>query len=461
MRSPNLCVARGEGRRDHMKSITRILVAAIVVSMTMGSSIAWAQEEPASGGASQILAPKKDPPFGEYGRWIKHQEQLLGSMETLWGASSTIPEGYGIVFFGWQHRRAWKRFDKDRKIDDVVPVITAPDPFEKKGKFFTFDFGVSGRLQGYGAGFQYGVTDTLTVGINTFWAVIHIDIDPIFTPGSSDQIGVVTREDFYKVLVEMGRPIPVTEYDSSPADLGDTTIDVKWNPWRGKYVSTGVTGGIITPTAHRADPNQAIIFGLGPDLDVGATTWGGKLGGIFDVRLPDPVKWVTFSFSAEGAAFLETIRETPEFPKQNQDVKDYLASQGVDVNIFPDLSDIESTYGYTPGPWFAAQAGIGMGPLSIAYRHGFAGAANYRTDSEGLKTLIDEIGLVGYGDDGKIIVNMIAPLTPLFIPGLLNFNFEYATDGRNALIFRDVYTVGIGLGFPLAVPDRYKMGPKS
>ncbi|MCL4234087.1 MAG: hypothetical protein KJ042_06175, partial [Deltaproteobacteria bacterium] len=149
------------------------------------------------------------------------------------------------------------------------------------------------------------------------------------------------------------------------------------------------------------------------------------------------------------------------FPKQNQDVKDYLASQGVDVNIFPDLSDIAGTYGYTPGPWFAAQAGIGMGPLSIAYRHGFAGAATYRTNSEGLKTLIDEIGLVGYGDDGKVVVNMIAPLTPLFIPGLLSFNFEYATDGRNALIFRDVYTIGVGLGFPLAVPDRYKMGPKS
>lgn len=419
-------------------------------------------QDTASGEATQAIQIKKDPPFGEYGRWIKFQEKLLGEQlsDRLWGASATIPEGYGIVFFGWQTRRAWKRFDKDRKIDDVVPVISAEDPFEKKGKFFQFDFGVSGRLQGYGAGFQYGLTDNLTLGVNTFWAVIHIDIDPIFTPGSSDQIGVVTREDFYEVLVEMGRPIPVTEYDSSPADLGDTTIDAKWNYYRGKTISTALTGGIITPTAHQADPQQSIIFGLGPDLDVGAGTWGGKLGHVFDVRMPKPVQWLTFSLSAEGAYFLEDIRETPTFPKQNQDVKDYLASQGVDVNIFPDLSDIENTYGYTPGPWFAAQAGLGMGPLSIAYRHGFGGAATYRTDSEGLQTLIDEIGLVGYGDDGKILTSMNVPLTPLFLPAIASFNFEYATDGRNALIFRDIYTVGVGIGFPLNVPDRYKMGAK-
>ncbi|MBZ0273357.1 hypothetical protein K8I61_15065 [bacterium] len=442
----------------------------VLALVTLVANIAFAQIEPSDTPTetkTDLPVPLSDdnaadlpvekPWFGRYGEWIRFQEQLLLGMD-LWGASGTIPEGYGILFFGWQHRRAWKRFDEHRKIVDVVPVISADDPFEHKGKFFEFDFGIKGRLQGYGAGFQYGVTDRFMVGISTFWAIIHIDIEPIFTPGSSDQVGLVTLDDFYDLMVELGRPVPKTTYDSDPVDFGDTTVDAKWNYYREEFFSTSIQGGVFLPTSHRAHPQQNLIFGLGPDIDTGAGAWGAKFGTTFDTRPPDPVKSVSFSLTLEGAYFLETRRESPEFPPLNQDVKDYLSSQGVDVDIFPDLTDVPSHYYYTPGPWFAAQFGIGAGPFSIAYRHGFAGAPGFRSSSEGFKQLVDEIGLVGYGDDGKLLMSLNVPLTPLYIPGLLNLSMEYQTDGRNALIFRDVYTIGLGIGLPLAVPDRYKMG---
>lgn len=442
-----------------MKKTFVVLGGLVFLLLLLGVGSALAQNaDEGEGGGEPAVTPEKPaskPLFGSYGVWFKRQEKILMNLP-LWGASMTLPEGYGIVFAGWQTRRPAQRFDKDRKIDDVVPVISAPDPFEKKGKFFTFDFGVSGSGQGIGAGFQYGVTDHLTVGINTYALMAEIKIDPIFTPGSSDQVGIVTLDDFYTILTQMGRPIPVTKYKSDPIDLGDTTLEAKWNFFRSEYVASALQGGVFLPTAHRAKPNSAIIFGLGPDLDTGTASWGGKIGAVLDLRPPDPVKWISFTLQADGAYFLESSRKAPNFPPQNQDVKDYLKSQGVDVNIFPDLSDISSRYYYMPGPWCAFQAGIGMGPAGIAYRHGFGGAATFRTSSPGLKQLIKEIGLSGYGDDGKLIFNFNVPLTPLYIPGLISFNFEYSTDGRNFLIFRDVYTIGVGVGFPINTPSRYK-----
>ncbi|MCB1152092.1 hypothetical protein KDL45_00475, partial [bacterium] len=419
-----------------MRSCLYAILIALFTAIVAGPSLAQTTAADSDGGQmtgviapadeeedAQAEEPAKDPPFGEYGKFLKHTENLLLSLD-LWGSSATIPEGFGVVFMGWQTRRAWKRFDEHRKIVDIVPVIDAPDPFEQKGKFFELVLNIDGRVSGYGAGFQYGLTDRITLGIDTYWAIIHLKLKPEFRPGSSEQVGIVTLDDIYTVLELVGRPELVTEYDSDPVDFGDTTISAKWNYFRAEHVSTAMTLGLVTPTAHEADPNENIIFGLGPDLDTGVGTWGIKGVHNFDIRPPDPVKAVTFSLGLEGAIFLEDRRETPTFGELNTDVRDYLQSQGVDVDIFPDLSDIGNYYYYTPPPYFAASFGIGAGPLSIAYRHGFGGAANYRTNSEGLKTLIEETGLVGYGDDGKLIFNLVVPLTPLYFPGLVNFNFE-------------------------------------
>ncbi len=466
-----------------MPKFMSVFCLSLILVLVLGIGVAYSQEEggedktPADSESasdetplteSEEVAPedvppeeveKKDPPFGNYGKMIKHYEKVLMELP-LWGMSSTIPEGFAVVGMGWQTRRPYKRFDQDRKMVDIVPIISVPDPFDQKGKFFEFDFGVSGNASGYGAGVMYGLTDHLTLSLDTYWAVLHVKIDPIYTPGTADKLGIVTLEDFYGMLEMLGRPRPVLQYDSDPADLGDTTFLAKWNNYRGDNVATAIQGGIIFPTAHQADPQQNIIFGLGPELDTGAGAWGAKGGAMIDFKMPAPADFVCISFMAEGAYFLSDKRDTPKFPPLEQDVKDYLASQGIDVDIFPDLTDTGDYYYYTPPPYFAATAGLSLGIVNIAYRHGFGGTAKYESDSEGFKALVDSIGLVGYGDDGKITVSTNVPLTPLFIPGLLSFNFEYATDGRNALVFRDVYTIGAGIGIPIDVPDRYKFKPE-
>jgi len=134
-----------------------------------------------------------------------------------------------------------------------------------------------------------------------------------------------------------------------------------------------------------------------------------------------------------------------------------MSAQGVELDFLPDLSDMDAHYYYQPPPWVAASGGIGAGPISVTYRHGWGFEAAFQSNSPGFRKMLDEIGLVGTGDDGKVIVAATIPLTPLYIPGLIQLRTEYQTDGRNNIIFRDIYQAGIGFFIPIAPPDRYKV----
>jgi hypothetical protein len=402
---------------------------------------------------------EKKPPFGEYGRWIKFAEKMAMEELELWGASTTLPEGFMVAMFGYGTMRAAERLDQNRKLIDILPVFDIPDPFNlKDGRdFFSFDFNARGTTRGYFLGLSYGITDRVMLGLTTFFADIEITMDPVFTPGTCERLGVATLEEFYRLLEKLGRPRPKHKYKSDPLDWGDTQIFVTWNYFRNDWFSTAITPKLYVPTAHRADPNQALIFALGPDLDIGAAAWGFGLNPVFDFRLPPPADIASISFAAEGALFTQTKRKSPRFYPPNRDVWDYLKAQKVELDFFPDLSDIDDYYYYTPPPWVAVSASIGVGPIGLTYRHGWGFEGSYETNSRGFKQVIDEIGLVGNGDDGRLIATASLPLTPLYIPGLVQLRFEYVTDGRNALVFRDIYQIGAGFVVPIAPPERYRM----
>jgi hypothetical protein len=429
-------------------------VAEVPATPAPAEEAAKPAEPPKKKGLLEAYQDSK-PLFGKYGRWIRHQEKMLLSLD-LWGVT-TAPEGYLVATFGWGTLRPYKRFDNDRKLVEILPILSFPDPFGGDGKFLEFDFGVRGKGQGYLLALMYGVTDNVMVGISTQMMVTEIKIDPIFTPGTVDKLGIASLDDFMKMLEVLGRPRPKLKYATEGVDFGDTLLGVTWAYYRNKWFSGGITGNVFLPTAHTADPNQNLVFGLGPDIDTGNAAWGVNLSLPFGFRPPAPVDVVSFSFGIEGAYYFPSARHSPEFLPINQDVRDYIQSQGVDVDLFQDLTDMDPYYYYTPGPWAAVSAGIGVGPLSISYRHGWGWEGNYDTNSPGFKRIIKEIGLVGSGDDGKVTAALSLPLTPLYIPGLIQFRFEYQTDGRNQLVFRDRYMVGCGIALPVGVPDRYKM----
>ena len=424
-----------------------------------------AEQEPPAEAEPDANAPATPPDeeshfLGEYGRWVQHAQNMLLQMD-LWGSSVTIPQGFGVVLFGYGTQRLTQRFDQNRKLQELIPIIHVPDPFKLyRGGFFDFDFAPRGSTHGYFVGAMYGLTDRVTLGVNLMWVVVHIKLDAIFTPGTCERLGIATRDEFFKLLLKLGHPPPNLQYDSDPADMGDTDVFAMWNYFRNNWFSGGVTGHLYVPTAHTAAPNNNIIFGLGPDIDTGNHAWGLGLNPVFDFRPPKPADIVTFSIGLEGAYYFQTKRKSPKFPKPDQDAWDYLEAQHVDLSFFPNLSDLDPYYYYTPPPWVAVSGGIGVGPFSVNYRHGWGFEGDYQSNSPGMKKMIDTIGLVGNGDDGKLTFAAGLPLTPLYIPGLVQFRFTYQTDGRNALVFRDIYQMGIGFFFPIAPPERYRLPPR-
>lgn len=455
-----------------------LVVFLLLVGLSAGPLTAWAEEKGGETKAvdqdadadDQKLTVTEDDPYkdhitgpppkwmGKYGRWIKHAEMMALSGELdMWGASATVPEGFLLGFFGYGSMRAAKRFDNHRKLINIIPVFNIPDPFHLGGDFFELNFNASGTMKGYGTGLTYGLTDRLMVGFSTFWAVVDIKMDPIFIPGTCERLGVATRAEFYSLLEELGRPRPKHYNKSDPVDWGDSDIFVNWNYYRGRLFSSGFTTHFYLPTAHRAEADKAIIFALGPDLDTGNSAWGLGLDKVFDFRPPAPANIVTFSLTLSGALYFQTKRESPKFLKPNRDVWDYMKSQGVELDFFPDLSDIDDYYYYTPPPWVAVTAGIGISLLSVSYRHGWGFEGKYETNSPGFKRVIDEIGLVGNGDDGKVIIAANLPLTPIYFPGLFQFQTEIMTDGRNAMVFRDSFRLGVGFAIPIAPPEKYAL----
>ena len=405
---------------------------------------------------NQKATEEKKPLFGRYGQWLKHQEKI--ALESnLWGASATAPQGYLIGMFGWGTMRPYGRFDNNRKLAPLLPVLEAPDPWGSRGKFFEFDFNIRGRGNAYFLSGMYGITDILMAGVSTQFVVTEILLEPQFTPGTIDKIGVASLEDFYRLMEQLGRPRPKTRYTTDGVDWGDTLLSLTWNYYRIDWFSTAVTGNINVPTCHKADPNKNLIFGLGPDIDTGYGAWGIGASAPFDFKMPKPISWVTITLMGEGSYFFPSARKSPHFLPIDQDVKDYLESQKVDVDLFQDLTDMNSTYYYTPGPWAAVSLGFGVGPLSVSYRHGWGWAGEFKSDSPGFKDMVDYIGLVGNGDDGKVTASLSIPLTPIYIPALIQGRFQYVTDGRNIMVFRDQWGAGIGLFVPIAAPERYKM----
>lgn len=435
------------------------LTASLVIFLLVGALQASADENASSDvmkSADESSSSNSESVFKRYARWLKYYEKLALEELDLWGNSATIPQGFLVPMFGWGTMRPYGRFDENRELVPLLPVLSFPDPWGSRGKFLEFDFNIKGRGNAYFLSAMYGITDRLMAGISTQFVVMEVMIKPEFTPGTIDKLGIATLDDFYRLMEELGRPRPKTRYKTEGVDWGDTILSTTWNYYRTSWFSTAITGNINVPTAHQADPNKNLIFGLGPDIDTGYGAWGVGATIPFDFRAPKLVKWASFSITGEGFYFFPAKRKSPDFLPIDQDVRDYLESQKVEMDLFQDLTDMDEYYYYTPGPWAAVSAGFGIGPLSIAYRHGWGWSAKFESNSPGFEKMVDYIGLAGEGDDGKIIASLSIPLTPIYIPALAQLRFIYVTDGRNTIVFRDQYGAGIGFFVPLNVPERYK-----
>jgi len=385
---------------------------------------------------------------GFWAGYLSHVDERIKDIRAreheLWGIHSlTVPRGVFSLKFIANCKRAESKYHDDGTCGPVIEPISFADPFGGGGEFMRLDVDVKGHGCGYVFRLFYGVTDPLDVFLNFQFQTEEMWLDVDFVPGTSSLIGIRTKEDMYELLELLGRPRPKTHYRSKSMELADTDIGILYNYFCNSYVSAMVKPRIFFPTGHLADPNSALIFALGPEIDVGKGSYGLGLTHNLDLRPPKPVQWLVFGSNVNYMYFFRGRRQSPKFLKPDPTTKRFLDSIGFESAYFPDLSDLDDHYYVTPGHQLEAVfnlmfsksffgAGIGYGFL-------WQQEPLVETSSEEFERMMDMFNSYSEAEAHAFVVAMAFKLFYFNIPAILNLEARYPIGGRNYFKFEDDY----------------------
>lgn len=389
-----------------------------------------------------------------YWHYIKKQAQELKAREDdFWGVQSlTCPEGVFSLKLITNCKRATERYRDDGSKGPIISPISFPDPFGTSNDFMNVNIDMKGSGCGYVFRLFYAVNDPLDVFINFQFQNEDLEMNVKFQPGTSSQIGIRTEEDFYRLLELLGRPRPKTRYKSDSLELADTDAGILYNYFRNDYFSAMVKPRVFFPTGRLADPNSALIFALGPQIDVGKGSYGLGLTHNFDLRPPEPFKWLIFATNINYVYYLRGKHPSPKFLKPDPTAKEFLENIGFESDYFPDLSDLNSYYYVTPGHNLEAVANLMFSKsflgIGVGYGYLWSQKPIVETSSEEFKKMMDVLN--SYSESEAHAISLIVALRLFYfnIPAMLNLEARYPLGGRNYFVFEDDYKLDFQVFFP-------------
>jgi hypothetical protein len=440
---------------------------------------------------------------GAWGRyrdfWNQELTRLLAM--DLWGATTQLPKGYLTVKYQFNYRKAAGRFDGDGKKVRMIPPITfggilnegQPNEINRpclaadySDCLLAFDAGAEGFGGSHEVMVSYGVTGRLDwyVQVPMQFHTVHfrprlLAIDPFFATATaiSDALDRQSVNDFFTMIKRLGRPAP-NEDAHVALTLGDVNTGFSWNFFRNKWVSTAVTYRLYFPTGHVADPDNALAFFTGPDIDAGnhAFALGAGLG--HDFRLPHFIhknidlgfylEWnfaYAFPWERPYPSTCSTVYDrTQPADSENNRCRGFRPREDAAAQLFdpqgiyfPDLSNMRAngaTYTYTPGFSMDLSATLslnlwGLG-LGVGVGQSFAQKPEFDADPAFLQ-MVDGLQLVAPTRATVMKVAVQIPLFMLYLPASLTFQYQHDLAGRNTLYFRNNFYVTLQ-GF---IPDEY------
>lgn len=457
-----------------VRPIFVFLTALLVVGALVGVSLARSEDTgetpaptPAPTPAEATPAPTPTPPpettpapeapprprtYFDYAvsvaREIEDNNDLL-----LWGRlPMRQPADTLGARISYQYRRIDSVYDANGAESKNLGRFVVPDPFSSSGDFLAVSPSLHGRIHRINLEASYGLTDSLTWYGRLPLQEEEMWLDFDFVAGSSAAIGIRTVDDWFLALEQLGRPAPVRRYRSTTWELGDMETGVSWNYLRSSpaYLTLAFRG--FVPTGRLADPNQALIYGLGPQIDVGRGSFGAGVTHRVDYFFPVASRWLGVVLEANYDFVFVGKRRTPHFLKPDPTFYSQLDRLGVDKRLFPDLSHSPDYYYVTPGSQFDYLAGVSM------RFHYFGVGAGFTTewdeqpkihgDSE-IKALLDATNAYPARTRTAVVGEVGVPLTPLYVPGIVGLSFHYPVSGRNVLREEDNFSAQLQLFFPL------------
>jgi len=371
----------------------------------------------------------------------------------LWGrVTAQLPKGVLGIKFEIAHMQADSKYDDKGDEGPIVEPIELDDPFGGEGRFMSLDLNAEGHGYGYTFQLSYGLNDPADVYIEFPFQQEFLYLHPEFEPGTCAELGIRTLDDLYELLEMLGRPRMKEKYESDGLELGDIHAGVSWNYYRSRYLSLAATGRAFFPTGRLADPNQALAYGLGPQLDVGMGSYAiGATHGL-DFRPPWPLRLLTTSFELSWAYYFRGRRESPRFLKPQVDIEKTFGADPEIMAYFPDLSDMPDHYYLTYGHQIDYSVALGLDftyfAVAVGYSYAWAQEPELDTSCETFEQMVELFGMFAEQESKKLTLHAGSDLFRLGVPVAWEFVYEYPIGGKNEIKFEDYYQLTTQLFFP-------------
>ena len=396
-----------------------------------------------------------DPDDGWYVRLLKTEIKRVGDMD-LFGNSAQLPRGYLSIKYDWTTTRAGSRYDAAGNLGPVMSPIS----FEENGnKIINVDLGMSGEGGGHGFMVSYGIIDPVDWFLELPFTYMNLSLNPVVSeideegnriaPGLyANALGITNTKaynaaDFiYDTMPKLGRASPATSYEGDWL-LGDIRTGVSWNYFRNSRVSFALVPKIAFPTGKVQHPNNSVIYGTGPAIETGLGGWAMGASHVLDLRLFRLPPWLDVILTTELGVNYGFPQER-EYPTNFEPPLE-IATQ-IDADSFPDLSNLDGTFTYTPGfaiDWMA-QLSIGAPLLSVGFAYGiqFSQSPWMEGDPDFIR-MARALELVGQSELHAIQVGVTTTLLPLYIPVGLGFSYRKAIAGRNVIVLEDYWQISV------------------
>ena len=415
--------------------------ALLILALFLVSAGVWAQEQPGP------EAPQPDVAEASQGYLSTVREQTIALSEgrdDRWGlATASTPRGSLDMRFSVRFLRANDRLDSDGEIDQVIDRIRIADPYGGAGAFLTFDPKAKGTAQLYTFSFRYGVCDAIDLRARFPFQYVEswFELNP--TPGTSSLMGIRNDKEIYRFLESLGRPRPVSHYRSKGWELRDMDVGVSINYFRNAYVSLATEASLVFPTGRQADPDEALIYGLGPQVDAGKGSFAPGIAQALDLRGPGVTDFLSLSLQAKYAYFFRGQRQAPRFLEPDPDFVSTLDALGFSFDSFPDLSDLDDHYDVTPASRFDGQALLDWDFKYASFGFGYA----YRWDQrpvvqanlEEFEKLLEQYEAYEASALHTAVGWVGVPLFPYGVPVAFGFEARYPLAGHNTARYLDDY----------------------
>jgi len=438
---------------------------------------AGAQEEDAPGAGTTISAPaaasaESVSTEGGWSGFLEQEITRIGAMD-LYGVTSQLPQGYMSVKWDWGTIKAKNRYNDKRRLGPVMEPIAFTEP--SGNEVVNIDLGLKGEGGGHTFQVSYGITDPLDWYIEVPFTYMNVSFNPRVAdirdkdgnvvkdaqgrplkvmPKYANALGATDPATFnecdflHRTLPALGRPTVATGYKGDWM-MGDINTGFSWNIYRTPRFSVALTPRVFLPTAKLPSPNNDILYGTGPALETGVGGWAAGFTQGYDVRLFKWSYWIDIIASTE-------FTTSYAFPQQREYPTNFVvpssAAQALDPMSFPDLSDLEGTFTYTPG-WsidWTVQLQVQLAILGLAAGYGrtymqepeLLGDPDFVRMARGLE-------LLGQQAMEGIQLGASISLLPLYIPLDLGLQWRKVVDGYNTIVMDDFFQITLKGYLPL------------